>query len=1128
MSDLRLFLFGPPRLQRAGKALDLQYRKNLALVAYLAMMGGTHSRETLITLLWPDAEPARARADLRRNLSLLKKALAGNWLVVEGDVIAADSAPDLWLDVAEFHRLLTACTQHGHRQGEVCPLCIPLLEDAVALYHQDFMAGFTLVDSAEFDEWQLFQSENLRYELSSALERLVRALSAAGEYERAIHQAQRWLSLDFLHEPAWRWLIQLHAWCGNRTAALHQYRECERVLKRELGLAPEGETSCLFQAIQKGQPPPSPPSFAKPPPRHNIPIQSKPFLGRADLQTQVEDRIRDPNCRLVTLVGPGGCGKTRLALEVGLRQLDTFEHGVYFIPLAPLQTVETITPTIAREIGISFSSGQDLFHQLLDYLRQKQILLILDNFEHLLEGVGLIGNMLGGAPRLKILVTSRVGLEMQAEQLFSLEGLEYPTIDTSPDAGDYDAVRLFVHHARRLDPGLVLQTESWRYIARICRFVEGLPLAILLAASWVKLLSLAEIAEQIEKGLDFLDADFSDLPKRQRSMRATCDYSWNLLTHGEQHVLQAFSVFRAGFTPQAAEQVVGVNFRHLRGFVNKSLLYRTSTGRYEMHELLRQYTAEKLAEAPEILSQYRERHAAFFAAALNRWSTEIKGPHQKAAYNAVMPELDNLRAAVNWAISNPSIEFFAQIVEGICWFPGFLFSNQEALAICSAAVNVLPKLDAPSPEALALHTRVLARLLAGLSYLAGICGNRSKALDACQEAITLLNSPVLKDQDTRLERATALLFGTLWVLSPREEVLARFKESLALFQEIGERWWAAMTQAYLGKVMADWSSYELGRQYLEASLDTQRSLGDQLAIGYTLRWLSTLKWIHGSLEESEQLANENLKISQEHSTQVSVGIGLSSLGGAIIPQGRFEESHQLLEKSLLILGDLGLSQDVTGAHGSLCLVEVHRGQYQRARYLTQSVLDRQSQHRSQWTVGFYTCVLGMVAQVERNWTESQQLLFEARSVFRLLGVMDSLAWALALSGNTERMLNQPIRACQHLTEALQISFERGFFIAPLHALPAVALALTDQSGSETAVELYTLVSRYGYVINSQWFREMFGQEFERIAASMPTDVVKAARERGQASDMAETIQKLLSVLKMMFPLDKNINTFKPD
>src|SRR5579884_2313906 len=343
MSKLALFFLGQPRIERDNIPIDVDTRKAIGLIAYLAVTRQRQSRDALATLLWPEYDQPHARATLRRTLSTLNKALEGPWLDVDRETIGLESRPDLWIDVQVFYDRLVECRTHGHAASEVCPDCISPLTQAAELYRDDFLAGFSLRDSPNFDDWQFYQSDNLRREYASALERLVHCHSTLGDFETAITYARRWLALDRLHEPAHRSLMQLYAWSDQRASALHQYRECMQVLEQELGVAPLESTTRLYQAIKENQVP-APPvqrqtsvavvekgadnansltldilagSSPTAPPQSAVSNAAYPLVGRtAELSTLLHayDSIGNGG-RVIILEGEAGIGKTRLAEE---------------------------------------------------------------------------------------------------------------------------------------------------------------------------------------------------------------------------------------------------------------------------------------------------------------------------------------------------------------------------------------------------------------------------------------------------------------------------------------------------------------------------------------------------------------------------------------------------------------------------------------------------------------------------------------------------------------------------------------------------------------------------------------------------------------------------------------------
>ncbi len=802
MADLKLYLLGPPQLQVDGQAVPVQRRKALALLCYLALTGATQRRDTLATLFWPDYGQRDARTALTRHLSDLRKVSSQEFLISSRQSIALTD--NIWLDVNHFQQLVAGC-------AETTPACRKPLSAAVDLYRADFLSGFTLPDCPDFDEWQLFQSEGLRQQLAVALERLSAIEGELANHKAAITYARRWLALDSLHEPAHRQLMQLYGASGQWVAALRQYETCCQALAAELGVPPAPETTQLYEAIKARElavpAPPAPvvlrqrPSTGRaqaPPaalPRsaigHSLPAQATPLIGREVDLVQLDALLTKTETRLLTIVGLGGMGKTRLALACAEAQRTEthFPNGIYFVALAPLRTADHIIPTIAEALDFQLETGGQTRtpqQQVLDYLRQKQLLLVLDNFEHLLDGVELVANILQAAPGVKILATSRERLHLHEEQIYPIQGLAFPDWEAPADAADYTAVQLFLQSARRIQPHFELTADDIPDLTHICRLVEGMPLGIELAAAWVDTLALADIAAEIRRSLDLLATEVRNIPARHRNMRAVFDTSWQRLNEAERQVLARLSILRGGFTRQAAQRITGASLRGLGKLTSKShLQYDRDRDRYQIHELLRQYGAEKLAENGAEEMAARDRHSAYYTDLLHQREGALKSAEQRTVITAIKTEIENMRAAWDWAVAQGQVQYVAQALESLGQFYEWYGRYQEGEAACRAALRVVDE---------AVEPRLRVKML---SWLATFCYSLvqiEEARNLRDQSLDLLDSPPLIDQDTRAERAAILLglgqvvaFGTI---TPQaiQETIQLYEQSLALYEALHDRW----------------------------------------------------------------------------------------------------------------------------------------------------------------------------------------------------------------------------------------------------------------------------------------------------------------------------------------------------
>jgi len=623
MAHLDIQLLGSLQISLDGNPLTgFATDKARALLAYLALESGhPQRRDALATLLWPDQPDNKARQNLRQTLLYLRQSLREDecaetpLLLVNRDTVQFNPAGDYTLDVAQFEALSHACQQHRHRRRESCRPCLQRLEAMAALYRGEFLEHFFLGDSTLFEEWATLKREWLHREAIEALFTLTDYHTRRGDLARARQAAWQQVELEPWREEAHRQLMRLLAMEGERSAALAQYETCRRILAQELGVEPMAETTSLFEAIKREE-------IQAEPPANGLPPAPTRFVGRETELAELAEWLAAPDCRLVTLVGPGGIGKSRLALQALEEHRGLFAHGVAFVPLDSVTSAEFIAYTIAKALGFSLQGPQSPDEQLLNYLREKEMLLALDNFEHLLQDnaleSSLVEQILSRAPNVILLITSRERLNLREEQVYHLEGLTYPEIDvSSQDAEHYSAVALFAQCAQRADRRFALDAGVLPNVLRICRLVEGIPLGLELAAAWVDSRACSDIAQEIAANSDMLTTSLRNVDPRHRSLRASFEYSWKLLTDAERACLARLAAFQGGFDRAAATQVAVASATLLAGLIHKSLLHADATGRYTLHPLLHQYIAEKLGASGEAATVYAE-HARYYTTFLEQ------------------------------------------------------------------------------------------------------------------------------------------------------------------------------------------------------------------------------------------------------------------------------------------------------------------------------------------------------------------------------------------------------------------------------------------------------------------------------------------------------------------------------
>ncbi|MFN8492201.1 MAG: AAA family ATPase [Caldilineaceae bacterium] len=571
-------------------------------------------------------------------------------------------------------------------------------------------------------------------------------------------------------------------------------------------------------------------------PKHNLPAQATPFVGRTTELAQISALLADSTCRLLTLVGPGGVGKTRLALQAASQFLTHFPDGVYLVELAPLSSAHLLASTLLDIFHLPQQTQKSPEAQLVHYLRNKQMLLLLDNFEHLPESVTLVKQLLQGASGVKLLVTSRERLKLQDEWLLPVSGLNVPAnglnnLDEQAllHLEAFSAVQLFVQRARRLQPTFALTLANATALVQICRLVEGMPLALELAAAWVQLMTCIEIAQEMARALDFLRAEWRDLPARQQSMRAVFDHSWQLLTPEEQCVLGQLAVFRGGFWREAAQTVTGATLPLLSALVDKSWL-RAADGRFTLHELVRQFAEEKLAskDADAVCA----RHSAYYAAFMHARESALHGSHQKALLDEMLADVDNIRTGWHWAVAHDAVESIGQYLNSWQWIGEILHWDHDMAREFGEAANQLKALLARSAHQVLLIPIDLIRLvLARTLYCQARCYlylQADQVQNLCEESLSYLSVDNLSLPYATARAYTKLLSGcTCYDQGRYAEAEAITLAVLADFQNLHDLFGVGFTMHNLAYVYYTSGDYQTAQHWWEQSLLIFNQLGEQ-------------------------------------------------------------------------------------------------------------------------------------------------------------------------------------------------------------------------------------------------------------------------------------------------------------
>ena len=676
MSKLIFSLLGRLQIEhRPLGAISLANRKAIGLLAYLLIESDhAHNREFLLGLLWPDLPTTAAQNNLRVTWAHLQKALGINnsdmqpHLISDRLTLRFNPLSDHELDVARFRTLIEACRIHSHVDQYDCAECAARLTQALELVRGDFLEEFSLDDCAQFDDWLLIQRENFRVQVRSALEQLAAYHERAGHLAEAERSIRRLLTYDPLRESAYRQLMGILARADQRSAALDVYETCRRVLATELGLAPTVETVTLAEQIRTHAPHTS----------HAMHIDLRPvltrFFGRQQESARLVDLLSRRTVRLVTLAGPGGVGKTRLAIEVAHRKAGLFAHDICFVELSGVADEGSVDDAVAAALRLPTNTGRSSTNAIVDYLRDKTMLLVLDNCEHVVKACApLVQTLCRDAAGLTVLATSRIPLHLDDEHVVRLEPFATPVIHdadrlTVADALNFDSVQLFTDRAAQSLLNFALTEANVLAVVRICQHLDGIPLAIEIAAAQTRALPVEAIAKRLGQRFAWLNRQAGETLPRQRTLHTLIDWSYGLLSAQARLALCCLSVFAGGWTLEAAEAVntPGEAFTEiLTKLVDHSLVVfgaDSERQRYSMHETIRQFVQEYLRgsdQEPNVL----ERHARYYAELVARAAENRTGQPFPERLQTVVNDHDNLRQAYEWLLAHDREQALALVAQ---------------------------------------------------------------------------------------------------------------------------------------------------------------------------------------------------------------------------------------------------------------------------------------------------------------------------------------------------------------------------------------------------------------------------------------------------------------------------------
>lgn len=883
---LTIKLLGQATLSKNGVPLTrFRSQKEAALLIYLAHTTQPQQRDFIAELLWSNRSTEQSLSNLRTVLARLREQV-GDALVTTRTTVALGPESRVQTDSVQLLSVLAAAGQI-HEAAAASALW-----SALQAYQGDFWADFYLPDAPQFESWVQTTRQFIRREVFAAYDKLGQYALASGEVTFGITVVRRWLQLDELDEGANTWLIRLLLEAGNEREAAAYYAQYAALLRSELGVAPPLALGKLLKEVQ----PPTVMLERVTAVSHNLPIPHNPFFGRTADQQETHSRLDQAWCRLVTLTGQGGVGKTRLAVAVARSRLGQYRDGVWLVRLADVDPgddnlAEALAVEVANALDLRLSGAAPPVVQLLNYLRPRQMLLVLDNMEHVVAGKQMVLDIVQQCERVQLLVTSREPLGVQAEWVVDLAGLSYPHSDQ--DERPLEAVEMFLTRRAQQQRGPV-EAEERTAVRRICGLVEGLPLAIELAAALTRRLTCREIATRLERSFDVLTTPLGDVEPRHRALQIVFEMSWRTLTPALQQMLAQLAVFRGGFTVAAARQVADADEQQLAALGDKSLLaFDVATERYRLHAVVRAYVMEKRSSADPALVK----HGDYYLAWLAGYEEPLQRSRPQEAMAVIQPDIDNVRLAWQTGLAGGKAERLLAALVPLSIYYQLRGLAHEAEGVMQTAVAAAVTWGS---DGILLATRAGLELARFQNRL----GRHRPAIQSVKAALKL----AMEAEDRWAVGMGLVLWGeALWRLGEYEVSENRLSHALDLAHTLDATLIVGWCHHHLGIINDIQSRYGAAHDHLQQACAAWQTLDNVQALCGSLNSIGLVFYHQGDLLAAQQAMEQALTLCNQIDNHALQSLLLNNLSMIATTQGDYNGAHYYLQLGLEVAqakGDL--------------------------------------------------------------------------------------------------------------------------------------------------------------------------------------------------------------------------------